>query len=146
MVPISYWCNWQPKQWYQTTLWYPKVKSDNDCCRFSKDKKNMSFHCLLDHVSDYHIWKMLSIWKHNSTTLLKDQSLKPYVLGRIKKPMPFSNVQHLVLQNCFLNKVRFFVRHTITERINNGGCGSFFPFLVGLVNIKCYIGSNFFVL
>lgn len=71
---------------------------------------------------------MLSIWKHNLTTLLKDQSPKPYVLGRIKKPMPFSNVQHLVLQNCFLNKVRFFVKHTITKRINNGGYGWFFPF------------------
>jgi hypothetical protein len=38
---------------------------------FSKRKKNMTFHDVVDHIKDYCITDLLYIWKHNSTTLTK---------------------------------------------------------------------------
>jgi hypothetical protein len=57
----------------QPTLWDLKVKCKSDHCGFNEGRENMLFHGLIDHVKDnYLIRKILSIWKHNLTTLLKD--------------------------------------------------------------------------
>lgn len=50
-----------------------KVESGSDYGSFSKGRKNMAFHSFLDHVSDYFIFKMTCVCKHNLTTLPKDQ-------------------------------------------------------------------------
>jgi hypothetical protein len=58
-------------------------------------------------------FEKLFAWKHNLTTLPKDQSPKPYVNGKVQRSIPFSNVQSQVFKKCFLNNTPLFKKLTI---------------------------------
>jgi hypothetical protein len=122
---------------------------DNAYGGFSKSKKNMTFHDLVDHIRDCYIGDLLYISKHNSTTLTKGlvkyYLLESNVFVGIQKVVSFGDV--FVTLNCQGKYLKQFLLIDVDiEKISNQGSCWFFPLLTRLLNINYYISNNLFVL